>query len=153
MLSKVISIFLIAIVMSSCNPVKSVLSDKSKLDKVAEVVIRKGYCANDTLVRYVSDTITAIDTINNIFIDSNIEYRNDTAFITKKETRDVVKRYYIHDTIMKVIVDKARISMLESDIKSALTTINIEREKSSKRLKWIVALSLIVGIAIYLKVK
>lgn len=58
------------ILLVSCNPVKRVLQDKSKFDIIAEEVIRRGYCVNDTLViEKVRDSIVYRDSIISI-IDS-----------------------------------------------------------------------------------
>lgn len=50
----------------ACNPVKQVLKDPVKFNKVAEEVVRKGYCINDTII-----TETVRDSI--IYKDSIIE--------------------------------------------------------------------------------
>ena len=55
--------YLFLILLLSCNPVKQVLKDKEKLDKVAEVVISSGYCVNDTIIKTNSDTLITYDTI------------------------------------------------------------------------------------------
>jgi len=58
------------ILLISCNPVKKVLQDKTKFDIVANEVIRRGYCVNDTLViEKIKDSIVYKDSIVTI-IDS-----------------------------------------------------------------------------------
>lgn len=52
------------LIMASCNPVKQVLKDQEKFDQVAEEVIRRGYCVNDTItVTEVKDSIIYKDSI------------------------------------------------------------------------------------------
>jgi hypothetical protein len=54
----------ILILLSSCNPVKQVLKDKDKFDQVADEVIRRGYCVNDTVVvTEVKDSVIYKDSI------------------------------------------------------------------------------------------
>jgi len=128
-----ISIFLLA-----CNPVKQVLRDKEKLDKVAEYVISSGYCANDTIIQSKSDTLITYDTIyekNDII--RNI-LRTDTLRLSF--TKTLVKTIRITDTIQKVVIDNARINQLEA--KLALQTEKTEeyKAKANSRLKWLVLL-------------
>lgn len=52
------SICILAVVLFACNPVKRVMKDQQKFDKVAEEVIRRGYCVNDTVtVETIKDSI------------------------------------------------------------------------------------------------
>ena len=77
------------ILLLSCNPVKQVLKDKAKLDKVAEVVIESGYCANDTIIQTKSDTLVTYDTLYEHTEVINTLYKTDTLKIpvTKKITK------------------------------------------------------------------
>ena len=139
-----ISIFLLA-----CNPVKQVLRDKEKLDKVAEYVISSGYCVNDTIIQSKSDTLITYDTIyekNDII--RNI-LRTDTLrlFFTKT----LVKTIRITDTIQKVVIDNARINQLEA--KLALQTERTEeyKAKANSRLKWLILLLIAICVRLLYK--
>jgi hypothetical protein len=139
-----ISIFLLA-----CNPVKQVLRDKEKLDKVAEYVISSGYCANDTIIQSKSDTLITYDTIyekNDII--RNI-LRTDTLRLSF--TKTLVKTIRITDTIQKVVIDNARINQLEA--KLALQTEKTEeyKAKANSRLKWLVLLLIAICVKILYK--
>jgi hypothetical protein len=139
-----ISIFLLA-----CNPVKQVLRDKEKLDKVAEYVISSGYCANDTIIQSKSDTLITYDTIyekNDII--RNI-LRTDTLRLSF--TKTLVKTIRITDTIQKVVIDNARIRQLEA--KLALQTEKTEeyKAKANSRLKWLVLLLIAICVRILYK--
>lgn len=139
-----ISIFLLA-----CNPVKQVLRDKEKLDKVAEYVISSGYCANDTIIQSKSDTLITYDTIyekNDII--RNI-LRTDTLRLSF--TKTLVKTIRITDTIQKVVIDNARINQLEA--KLALQTEKTEeyKAKANSRLKWLVLLLIVICVRILYK--
>lgn len=54
----------IIFLLAACNPVKRVLKDQEKFDQVAEEVIRRGYCVNDTTtITEVRDSIVYRDSI------------------------------------------------------------------------------------------
>jgi len=139
-----ISIFLLA-----CNPVKQVLRDKEKLDKVAEYVISSGYCANDTIIQSKSDTLITYDTIyekNDII--RNI-LRTDTLRLSF--TKTLVKTIRITDTIQKVVVDNARINQLEA--KLAIQTEKVEeyKAKAKSRLNWLLLLLIAISVRLLYK--
>jgi hypothetical protein len=106
------SLFLLILV--SCNPVKQVLKDREKLDQVAEVVIRSGYCANDTIIQTKSDTTIVTDTLFQAFTDTIIRTNSDTIRVPK--TQIIRQKITIRDTVRSVVVDRARINVLEKDI-------------------------------------
>ena len=54
---KKLLIILLPVLTLSCNPVKQVLKDTSKFNIIAEEVIRRGYCINDTIVETKIDTL------------------------------------------------------------------------------------------------
>lgn len=54
------------LIIAACNPVKQVLKDKAKLDKVAEEVVRRGYCVNETT--FVKETV-----IKEVFVKDTSE--------------------------------------------------------------------------------
>jgi hypothetical protein len=137
-----ISLFLLA-----CNPVKQVLRDKEKLDKVAEYVIANGYCANDTIIQSKSDTLITYDTIYEKGADIiNDIIRTDTLRVPF--TKTLVKTIKITDTIQKVIVDNARINQLEA--KLAIQTEKTEeyKAKAKSRLNWLILFLVIILLRI-----
>lgn len=57
-------LLIIACLIAACNPVKRVLKDPEKFDQVAEEVIRRGRCVNDTVtVTEVKDSIVYQDSV------------------------------------------------------------------------------------------
>jgi hypothetical protein len=139
-----ISIFLLA-----CNPVKQVLRDKEKLDKVAEYVISSGYCANDTIIQSKSDTLITYDTIyekNDII--RNI-LRTDTLRLSF--TKTLVKTIRITDTIQKVVIDNARINQLEAKLAVQTEKTEEYKAKANNRLKWLVLLLIAICVRILYK--
>jgi hypothetical protein len=67
---------LVFLLMGSCNPVKIVLNNNQKFEKVAKEVVKRGYCINDTVIV----DVVKIDTL----IQNN--YITDTISITTKDT-------------------------------------------------------------------
>jgi hypothetical protein len=57
-------VFILALFMFACNPVKKVLQDPQKFEQVAQEVVRRGYCINDTVtVETVKDSTIYKDSI------------------------------------------------------------------------------------------
>ena len=137
----------------SCNPVKQVLRDQDKLEEVAKVVIKGGWCANDTTLITKSDTIIDIDTIIRIDTQTDTHIFNDTTYITKWKTRDITKSITIHDTLKSFIVDNARVKLLQAD-SSRLSNDSITWEgKAKKRQLWIFLLLGMIAAYFYIKSK
>ena len=105
----IVLLFLLA-----CNPVKQVLKDKEKLDKVAEVVVKSGYCANDTTIITKSDTTILTDTIYDTQIYVDEVTKTDTQYV--KVPKVITRTITIRDTITNVVVDGARILLYEKEL-------------------------------------
>lgn len=132
-------IFLILLFVS-CNPVKQVLRDQDKLEQVAKVVVKGGWCASDTTFITKSDTLVEMDTIIRIDTQTDTQIINDTTYITKWKTRDIIKSTTIHDTLKSFIVDNARVRLLQAD-STRLSNDSITWEgKAKRRQLWIFAL-------------
>ena len=142
-------IFVLILWLVSCNPVKQVINDKAKLDKVAEEVIRQGYCANDTTIIVKSDTIVKTDSLIEIYSDTTIV--NDTAYVTLWETKNFYKTLTIHDTVRSVVVDNARVKLLQGDLGKANDKAILWEGKANKLQGWLIILLLVIGGFIYLK--
>ena len=135
-----IKISLLLILLIGCNPVKQVLRDQDKLEEVAKVVVKGGWCANDTTFVVKSDTIVDVDTLVRIDTLTDTYVLNDTTYITKLKTRDIIKSITIHDTLKSFIVDNARVRLLQAD-SARLSNDSITWEgKAKRRQLWIFAL-------------
>ncbi len=56
-MKQIAALILILFIAYSCNPVKQVFKDPVKMNEVAEEMIRRGYCSNDTtIITQVTDT-------------------------------------------------------------------------------------------------
>ena len=145
-------IFLILLFVS-CNPVKQVLRDQDKLEQVAKVVVKGGWCANDTTFITKSDTLVMVDTLVRIDTETFTEIINDTTYITKWKTRDIIKSTTIHDTLKSFIVDNARVRLLQAD-SARLSNESITWEgKAKRRQLWIFMLIGMIALYFYLKNK
>jgi hypothetical protein len=149
-----IAIFLFLILwLFSCNPVKQVLRDQEKLDQVAKVVIAGGYCANDTTYIVKSDTTIKVDTLVQNDTTIQVETRNDTTFLTRLKYRDIIKSITIHDTIKSVIVDNARLNLIQADLAAERIKSKEWESKAEKRAGWLIILILAIAGYVYLKLK
>lgn len=137
----------------SCNPVKQVLRDAEKLDKVAKIVIKGGWCANDTTYIVKSDTTILVDTLVEVYTDLEISTINDTTYLTKWKTKTINKTLTIRDTLRSYIVDNSRIKLLEAD-STRLSNLSIEyKAKADSRLNWLISLLVLIALYIYLKLR
>jgi len=141
----IISIFLL-----SCNPVKQVLRDKEKLDKVAEYVVQNGYCANDTIIQSKSDTLITYDTI---YEKGSDIIRNilKTNTLRVPFTKTLVKTIRITDTIQKVGVDNARIRLLEAKLAVQTEKTEEYRAKAKSRLNWLILILIAISVRLLYK--
>lgn len=147
-------IFLFLILwLASCNPVKQVLNDRGKLDAVAKEVVKMGYCANDTTFIVKSDTTIQVDTLIQVDTAVQYEFKNDTTFITKWKTRDILKSVIIHDTIKSVIVDNARLNLILADLKASNELVKEYKGKARDRGIMLIICLLTASVLIYLKFK
>jgi hypothetical protein len=64
MLRYITILYIIVFAIFGCNPVSRVLNNKKMFDKVAEEVIRRNYCINDTItIEHTKDSIIYKDSI------------------------------------------------------------------------------------------
>jgi hypothetical protein len=146
-------ISLLLILLIGCNPVKQVLRDQEKLEEVAKVVVKGGWCANDTTFITKSDTLVKIDSFIRIDTQTDTQIINDSVYITKWKTRDIIKSITIHDTLKSFIVDNARVRLLQAD-STRLSNESITWEgKARKRQLWIFLLLGVIALYFYLKSK
>ena len=133
-------ISLLLLLLIGCNPVKQVLRDQEKLEEVAKVVVKGGWCANDTTFITRSDTLVKIDSFIRIDTQTDTQIINNSVYITKWKTRDIIKSITIHDTLKSFIVDNARVRLLQAD-SARLSNDSITWEgKAKRRQLWIFAL-------------
>jgi hypothetical protein len=143
-------ILLLSLLFLSCNPVKQVLRDKQKLDAVAKVVISSGYCANDTIIQTQSDTLITYDTFYQRGADIIRDvFHTDTLRLPL--TKKIVKTIRIRDTINQVVVDNARIKLLEAKLAVQTEKTEEYKAKAKSRLNWLILLLLVISIRLLYK--
>jgi hypothetical protein len=146
-------ISLLLLLLIGCNPVKQVLRDQEKLEKVAKVVVKGGWCASDTTFIVKSDTLVEVDTLVRIDTLTDTYVLNDTTYITKWKTREITKKVTIHDTIKSFIVDNARVRLLQADSTRLNNLANEYKSKADSRLNWLISLLVLIALFIYLKLR
>jgi len=152
LLIALISVFFIFWLLS-CNPVKQVLRNQEKLEEVAKVVVKGGWCANDTTFIVKSDTLVEVDTLVRIDTLTDTYVLNDTTYITKWKTREITKSITIHDTIKSFIVDNARVRLLQADSARLNGEVIQWKGKADSRLSWLISLLVLIALFIYLKLR
>jgi len=129
------------------------LRDQDKLEQVAKVVVKGGWCSNDTTFITKSDTLIKIDTLTYVNTETYTQIVNDSVYITKWKTRDIIKSVTVHDTIKSFIVDNVRIRLLQADSARLSNEVIDWKGKARRRQLWIFGfIALIIG-ALYIKSK
>lgn len=149
---------LLALVLSSCNPVKQVLRDEYKMRKVWNEGALDGWCVNDTLIVSKSDTLISYDTLY------SLDVQTDTFNIDREivKVKTVVKTVRIRDTVTQTVKDLKLIDLLQKQNSLHLQTIsklkadlvNMRAENSAlqkQRNKWMLYFWIVVSaVGIYL---
>jgi len=146
-------ILLIAMIFISCNPVKKVLRDREMFNEVAKEVVKAGYCANDTIILTKSDTTIQVDTLTLIDKEFEVKVQNDTTYITQWQTKYVNKNVIIRDTVKSVVVDNARIKLLQEDLLKANEEKLNWKERANKTFGYLLLLICGIGVYLFLKFK
>jgi hypothetical protein len=146
-------ISLLLLLLIGCNPVKQVLRDQDKLEQVAKVVVKGGWCANDTTFVVKSDTLVEVDTLVRIDTLTDTYVLNDTTYITKWKIKEITKSITIHDTIKSFIVDNARVRFLQADSARLGGEVIEWKGKAESRLNWLISLLILIALFIYLKLR
>lgn len=166
---------IITVLLFACNPVKRVMQDQQKFDKVAEEVIRRGYCVNDTVtVETIKDSIIydvsiIEDTVKVPCADFDTTIGNDGTQI-KISSGVLTYSHKCKETIRtKKITNNIRDKSLENILKKDIakrdsaisaymvlyekTQLEVKQVKVEKRaLQWkLIGIVLLSGIIIFRK--
>jgi len=142
---------LLILLFVSCNPVKQVLKNQEMLEQVAKVVVKGGWCANDTTYITKTDTIIEVDTLIEIQKDLEVVKYNDTTYFTKWKTKTITKTLTIRDTLKSYIVDNARVRLLQTDSARLSSEVIEWKAKAKKRELWIFGLIALWFLIRYLR--
>lgn len=108
---------LILLIFVSCNPVKVVLKDPVKFEVVADEMIKRGYCLNDTVYQHSSDTLEVHDTTTMVLVDTTVI--NDTTYLWETKFQTITKVRTIRDSIKAVVIDSAQVQVLRKQLAAA----------------------------------
>jgi hypothetical protein len=120
---------LILLIFVSCNPVKLVLKDPVKFEVVADEMIKRGYCLNDTVYQHSSDTLEVHDTTTMVLVDTTVI--NDTTYLWETKFQTITKVRTIRDSIKAVVIDSAQVQVLRKQLAAA----NVLKEAAVKDMK------------------
>jgi hypothetical protein len=108
---------LILLIFVSCNPVRQVLKDPVKFEAVADEMIKRGYCLNDTTYIYSTDTLEITDTLTMVYVDTAVV--NDTTYFWETKFETITKTKTIRDSIKSVVIDSAQVQVLRKQLAAA----------------------------------
>ena len=108
---------LILLIFVSCNPVKLVLKDPVKFEVVADEMIKRGYCLNDTIYQHSSDTLEVHDTTTMVLVDTTVI--NDTTYLWETKFQTITKVRTIRDSIKAIVIDSAQVMVLRKQLAAA----------------------------------
>jgi hypothetical protein len=108
---------LILLIFVSCNPVRQVLKDPVKFEAVADEMIKRGYCLNDTIYQHSTDTLEVHDTTTMVLVDTTII--NDTTYFWETKFQTITKVRTIRDSIKSVVIDSSQVQVLRKQLAAA----------------------------------
>jgi hypothetical protein len=128
------SVLLIVMVLVGCNPVRFVLRDAPSFRIVADEVIKRGYCLNDTTFVYNTDTLEIHDTTTMVYVDTAVI--NDTTYLWETKFHTITKTRTIRDSIKSVVIDSAQVKVLRKNLKDTEIKLNaaLKDQKGLKRI-------------------
>ena len=144
-------VFLIIVVLltwllTSCNPVKKVLTDPKKKEIVGREWEKENPCVNDTFIKITpGQTVTNYDTAHEYHTDTLTDVQTQIKYITKYST--VIKTVTKTDTLRLTVEDVRRLQLAKDSIayyhgvKDVLT--NSVKEEKGKKNKWML---LFIGV-------
>lgn len=146
---------LLTIILAACSPVKQVLKNPKYFREVADSVVKRGYCINDTVVetKYV-ETVTIKDSLihDSSFVhDLQSVVAFDTTFpsgvrITIDHGKIAVdcpqktKTVVAHKTITNTVRDRKLESILQAENKVLMDSLQLKNLRSKEQQVQISAL-------------
>ncbi len=123
---KYLSVIVISLLLIGCDPVKRVLRDETKFDEVAQEMVRRGYCVNDTIVvTKVKDSVVYKDSIVQKLVNVPCKDFDTTIGRARIKVSSGVLTYTAADsvvirkeTITNTVRDRKLEDILKKDISS-----------------------------------
>lgn len=126
-------VFLVLLILlSSCNPVKQVLNNPARFEVVKDEVIKRGYCTNDTLLIFKTDTTEVHDTTTLVFVDTTTV--RDSVYFWETKFHTITKTRTIRDSVKSVVIDSALVQVLRKEKDTAKMREDVAM-KDVKRLR------------------
>jgi hypothetical protein len=158
--------FIIALILFSCNPVKQVLKDPAKVEKVGREWEKRNPCIVDSIVTVKSDTIFKLDTLYNILTDTVIVDGKPTTIIkyvpeliTKTVTiRDSVKTDKSDLRRLNIALDsvnwyKGLTQQFKAKFEQQITETKHERARGNKWVLYFILLCVLLAVSRWLRSK
>lgn len=125
-------VFLVLLILvSSCNPVKQVLNNPARFEVIKDEVIKRGYCINDTLLIFKTDTTEVHDTTTMVYVDTATI--RDSVYFWETKFQTITKTRTIRDSVKSVVIDSALVQVIRKQRDTALNREQVAI-KDSKRL-------------------
>jgi len=161
----IIAIFA-GLLIASCNPVKQVLKDPAKIDKVGREWEKRNPCNNDTITISKTDTVITLDTLYNILTDTVVVDGKPTLVI-KKVPELVTKFIRVRDTVTNYVVDNRRLNIaldsvnwykglsqqFKAKFEQQITETKHERSRGNKWVLYFILLCIATALSHYLRSK
>ena len=147
------SVLLIVMVLIGCNPVRFVLRDSSSFQKVADEVIKRGYCLNDTTYVYKTDTLEVHDTTTMVYVDTAVV--NDTTYFWETKFQTITKVRTIRDSIKSLVIDSSQVKVLRRNLKDTETKLSaaLNDQKGLKRIMYLIGGGALLFFLLLFKLK
>lgn len=131
--------------LASCDPVKRVLGDPDKKDRVKTTLLKEGICRPDTFLLVITDTLVSTDTIGVIVTETDTIVTFDTVRITNTKWREILKTVTIRDTLLKTIEDRAQVDALTQETVALKARLAERKEKEFDSMLWIALAGAVMG--------
>ena len=146
-------LIVVVMVLVGCNPVRFVLRDAPSFRIVADEVIKRGYCLNDTSYIYKTDTLEITDTLTMVYVDTTIV--NDTTYLWETKFHTVTKTRTIRDSIKLVVIDSAQVKVLRRHLQDSETKLKaaLGDQKVLKRIMFFMGGGALIFFLLLFKLK
>jgi hypothetical protein len=146
-------LIVVVMVLVGCNPVRFVLRDAPSFRIVADEVIKRGYCLNDTTYIHSSDTLEVHDTTTMVLVDTTIV--NDTTYLWETKFHTVTKTRTIRDSIKSVVIDSAHVKVLRRNLQDTESKLNaaLKDQKGLKRIMLFMGSGALLFLLLLFKLK
>lgn len=142
---RILVIVISVLALWSCDPVRRVMGDPDKKDRIKADLLKEGLCRPDTFLLVVTDTLVETDTLEALVLQTDTLHVNDTLYITRTRWRDVIKKTTIRDTILKTIEDKALAESLRDENIALKARLEQRKERDFDAMLWIALAGAVMG--------